>query len=130
MKAVLRRLRMLNADAAVARRSRTAPRPATEQWLAVLRCVLPGLERAGHSLPAEAAIRRTRESIVLLEEVVAAGDERPWPYLEYFCHACQLRLAWRTPAWEGRRLAVLDDDYDEHVRQIIWIERGRYCALA
>jgi hypothetical protein len=100
--------------------------PASVRWLAILKIFLPVLEREERTPESEAALERMRYSIALLEEY-AAGDLRasPWAYLEYYCHGCLLRLGWNTPGWEGRQLAFLEPDYDDRIRQIEAIERGR-----
>jgi hypothetical protein len=43
-----------------------------------------------------------------------------WQYLEYFCHACVLRMN-----WPGYVPAFLDPDYDEQMSQVGAIERTR-----
>lgn len=100
--------------------------PASVRWLAILKIFEPVLERGERTAESDVAIERVRSSIALLEEY-AAGDLRasPWAYLEYYCHSCLLRLSWNTPGWEGRQLAFLEPDYDEQIRQIEAIERGR-----
>jgi hypothetical protein len=43
----------------------------------------------------EEATQRVRYSIALLEEYEAGEPyAEPWVYLEYYCHACMLRMNW------------------------------------
>jgi hypothetical protein len=80
MTALHRRLRAIERRVAPATRAKPEE-PGSVQWLGVLRAVLPALERAGPA--AEAACRRVRESIALLEGYVAAElRKNPWAYLE------------------------------------------------
>jgi hypothetical protein len=100
--------------------------PASVRWLSVLKVLAPVLEKNEPTPDNEAAIRRTRESIVFLEDYVTAHlSTRPWAYLEYYCQACMLRLSYSTPDWEGRQIAVMEADYEEHMREIEQIERHR-----
>ena len=114
-----RRLRAVSGQARAAHTLRPEE-PATARWLRLARALAPALEREGQ---ADAA-RRARDTVAVLE--AAAGDPRPRPYLEYFCRACLLRLAWNTPAWDGRRLWLTEPDYDEHLNQVVAIERARW----
>src|SRR5205814_7124863 len=96
-------------------------KPAWERWLAILRIVLPHLERAGPSPAVAAAVARVRHSVALLEEYgVTDARSDPWQYLEYFCHACVLRMG-----WTGHAPAFADPEYDDHLAQVVAIERGR-----
>jgi hypothetical protein len=90
----------------------------------VLKVCQPALER--QKPPPTDAIDRVRRSVALLEEYIATSLKTdPWQYLEYYCDGCLLRLRWNTPDWEGRQLAFMEQDYDEHMREIESIERGR-----
>jgi hypothetical protein len=91
--------------------------PAMEQWVAILKRVLPALE-ASDDPAAPAAVARVHRTVGLVAEVL--GSCRPWAYLEYYCHACVLRMHWPSHV-----PAFLDLDYDRQIDEIEGIERGR-----
>lgn len=91
--------------------------PAMEQWVAILKQILPALE-ASDDPAAPAGVSRVHSTVALVAEALASG--RPWAYLEYYCHACDLRMR-----WPGFVPAFLDPDYDKHIDEIEGIERAR-----
>jgi hypothetical protein len=68
------------------------------------------------------AIVRVHRTLALVAE--ADASERPWAYLEYYCHSCVLRMD-----WPGFVPAFLDPEYDTHITEIEGIERGRALPL-
>jgi hypothetical protein len=115
-----RRLRAAEDRLAAASPRQPEPRP-WERWLGVLRVVLPALVRAEPSDESVAAVARVRHSVALLEEYGAKDAQTdPWQYLEYYCHQCVLAMS-----WPNHPPPFLDPGYDQHLAQIVEIERNR-----
>jgi hypothetical protein len=89
MRSFDRRLRTIGEHVAAVREKERQKTPAWKNWLAILRIILPALERCGQTPEFEEATQRVRYSIALLEEYEAGEPHaEPWVYLEYYCHAC------------------------------------------
>ncbi len=117
-----RRLRTIAERVAVVAKEQAQEKPGWQRWLRVLRIFLPAIERAEPTPESVAAVERMRHSIALLEEYGANEPHaEPWVYLEYFCHACVLRMS-----WPGFVPAFLDPKYDQQLQQVVDIERGRH----
>ena len=117
MKALHRRVLATGERVAGIRLAATPEPSGMERWTRILRMYLPALERWDDP-ETPMAIARIHRTLALIAEAEASG--RPWAYLEYFCHACVLRMN-----WPGFMPAFLDPDYDTHVTEIEGIERGR-----
>ena len=117
MKALYRRVVSARERVAGLRVAFASEPTAMEQWVAILKRVLPALE-ASDDPAAPAAVARVHRTLALIAEALVSG--RPSAYLEYYCHACVLRIN-----WSGYVPAFLDPDYDNQITEIEGIERAR-----
>ena len=119
MGTVTRRARAIREQVTQMRVAATPEVSGMEQWARILRDVLPVIEiEASDDPAAQAAVARVHRTWALIAEADASG--RPWAYLEYFCHACVLRMHW--PVFVP---AFLDPEYATQLDEIERIERAR-----
>jgi hypothetical protein len=99
---------------------------ASERWSRVLRIFLPIMGRMPPTPEVAVVLERLRRGIAHIDDYSARFlPDHPWSHLEYYCGNCLARLTWTEHGWGNRRLAFLDADYDDHMRQIEEIETVR-----
>jgi hypothetical protein len=92
----------------------------------VLRIFLSHLPACQRSPLGDLALERVRRSVTFLDNYADRYlPDHPWPHLEYFCGICVDRLGWTGFGWEHQRLAFLDDDYEDRLRQLEQIDTAR-----
>ena len=118
MKALHRRVLATGERVAAIQLTSTPEPSGMERWARILRIYLPALERWDDPV-APAAVARVHHTLALIAEAEASGCL--WAYLEYYCHACVLRMN-----WPGFVPAFLDPDAHTQLSKIESIERNRY----
>jgi hypothetical protein len=91
--------------------------PASRRWFVALHLARRFLDPWIPAQDRDRAARNIDKSTLLLDEYFRKAGAS-CPYVEYFCNACVLRLSYTTPDWRGREWVVVDEAYEEHLRQV------------